>query len=333
MPDRVLFIGAVHEARPALRALLESDASVAAVLTLPPERAARACGAVDLVPMATRHGVHVIHVVDVNSPHVIARIRELRPDLVVAVGWTRLLSPELLAIPARGCVGFHASLLPRHRGRAPVNWAILFGERQTGNTMLRLDAGVDSGDIIDQRLITIADEDTCADVYAKVGAAGAAMLRQHLPALLAGTEPRQPQETGENDVLPRRTPAMGITVWHRPARAVHDWIRALTLPYPGAFSMLDGHAIMLWRSAVPGADEPDGPPGMILECSAAGMRVGAASGSVLVTQVSGRGEPPAAAGAWCRAAGIVPGMEFDPVDPETGRWALGSAADLTGTRE
>ena len=125
----------------------------------------------------------VIDAEDINAPAVVERIRHLHPDLIVVVGWTRLLSPALLSVPSRGCIGFHASLLPRYRGRAPVNWAILRGETFTGNTMFMLTPEADTGDIVDQRVIAIGDEDTCGDVYAKVGAVGADMLRTHLQAL------------------------------------------------------------------------------------------------------------------------------------------------------
>jgi methionyl-tRNA formyltransferase len=255
---RVMFVGAVHEAVPALRVLLDSDAEVIEVVTLLAERAGGTAGFVDLEPLASAGGIPVRRVANINSAESIDHARRLRPDLIVVTGWTRLLSSELLAVPRRGCVGFHASLLPRHRGRAPVNWAILRGETETGNTMMFLDAGADTGDIIDQRPVRIEPSDTCATVYDKVGAAGADMLRRQLPALLDGTAPRRPQRHDGEAPLPKRTPAMGITNWNRPARAVHDWVRALTEPYPGAFTFLDDTQVMLWSSAVPPATEPNG---------------------------------------------------------------------------
>jgi methionyl-tRNA formyltransferase len=248
---RVIFVGAVHEAVPALRVLLEGAAEVVEVVTLPADKAGRTAGFVDLESLAAAGDVPVRRVTDINSAESIAQARRLRPDLIVVTGWTRLLSGELLAVPRRGCIGFHASLLPHNRGRAPVNWAILRGQTETGNTMMYLDAGADTGDIIDQRPVRIAPSDTCATIYDKVGAAGADMLRQQLLALFDGTAPRRPQQHDGADPLPKRTPAMGITDWNRPARAVHDWIRALTEPYPGAFAFLGERKIMLWASAVP----------------------------------------------------------------------------------
>jgi methionyl-tRNA formyltransferase len=304
---------------------VQSGAEVACVFTMPVIKAASVAGFVDLKGLAEPRGVPVISVEDINAPAVVERIRQLEPDLMVVAGWTRLLGAPLLSLPPRGCIGFHASLLPRHRGRAPVNWAILRGETITGNTMFMLTPEADLGDIVDQRVIQIGDEDTCGDIYARVGCAGAEMLRTHLPALLAGTAPRRPQELGDAEPLPKRTPAMGITLWDRPSRGVHDWIRALTLPYPGAFSLLRGQRVMLWRSALPGPNEPPGPPGRIMSCDARGMRVGTGRGSIVITSVSDPGRAPQPARQWFERAGLDAGATFDRVDDVTAAWAMGGS--------
>jgi methionyl-tRNA formyltransferase len=272
---------------------------------------------------------------DINSADSVAHIRNLEPDLLVVVGWTRLLSAELLAVPRRGCVGFHASLLPRHRGRAPVNWAILRGDTMTGNTMIYLDAGTDTGDVIDQVPVPIGPDDTCATVYARVADAGADMLRRHLAALLAGTAPRRPQPPPDDPPLRKRTPQMGITDWNRPAREVHNWIRALTEPYPGAFTFRSGRKIMLWESAMPARQAPGGCPGQVLGCDESGLRVGTADGPLLVTSLSDEGASPESALSWARRNGLDAAAPFDSVDPATARWALGlgpEPADATAGR-
>jgi methionyl-tRNA formyltransferase len=229
----------------------------------------------------------------------------------------------LLSVPSRGVIGFHASLLPKFRGRAPVNWAILRGEAVTGNTMMLLDAGTDTGDIVDQQTVPITPDDTCATVYAKVGEAGAEMLRRQLPALLAGTAPRRPQGSADGPPLPKRTPGMGITDWNRPARAVHDWIRALTWPYPGAFTFLGERKVMLW-AAIPDAAAPQGAaPGEVLGCDDGGVRVATADGTILLTSTSDAGEPPEAAATWAARGRLRPGGRFELVPPEVAAWALG----------
>lgn len=280
-------------------------------------------GAADLTSAARAAGVPVIYESNLNAPGATETVHALHPDLMVIVGWTRLLGPEVLSVPRNGCVGFHASLLPRHRGRAPVNWAILRGEPVTGNTMLLLDPGADTGDIVDQVRIPIGPEDTCGTVYDRVARAGAGMLRTHLPALLAGTAPRHAQNPAEGDVLPRRTPGMGVIDWDRPAFAVHDWVRALTTPYPGAFGLLEGERVMVWRTRPPSGDEPGGPPGAVLDVGPEGVRVATREGSVLVTAMSGPDEPPQPAADWSRRTGVRPGTRFAAVPPAVSRWVLG----------
>jgi methionyl-tRNA formyltransferase len=327
---RVIFVGAVHEAVPALDVLLDSEAEVAEVVTLPAERAASTSGFVDLEPLARAHGVAVRRCADINSAESVRHVRDLRPDLMVVTGWTRLLSAELLGVPPRGVVGFHASLLPRYRGRAPVNWAILRGEARTGNTMMYLDADVDTGDIIDQQAVPINLDDTCATVYAKVGQAGADMLGRHLRALLDGTAARRPQGPADGPPLPKRTPGMGITDWNQSARAVHDWIRALTWPYPGAFGFLAGRKVMLWGSAVDGAGA-EGRAGEILGWDADGVRVAAADGAVRLVSMSDTGDAPGPADGWAARNGLRPGDRFEPVSGETTAWALGLCPRPAGT--
>ncbi len=326
---RIVFVGAVHEAAPALAAVLRSEAEVAAVFTLTPRLAAKTSGAVDLEPLARPFGVSVLRTENLNAAENVERVRVLCPDLIVVVGWTRLLGPEILVIPPLGCVGFHASLLPHGRGRAPVNWAILRGETVTGNTLMYLAPEADAGDIIDQRSIPIESDDTCGTVYAKVAAAGAEMLALHLPALLRGTAPRRPQAKRVGELLPRRTPEMGITDWNRPARAVHDWIRALTHPYPGAFTFCEGRKLFLWRSDPPGPRGPIGEPGVILGADGEAVRVSACDGSIRVTHVQEDGSPEESGASWWRRRGWA-GGRFDPVDKALARRALGLDSPAAG---
>lgn len=324
---RVVFVGAVHEALPALRALLAAPvAEVVLVLTHSGMGSTAPSGSVDLAGPAQEAGVPVLATDDVNSPRTVAAVRAAAPDLIVVAGWTRLLRPPLLAVPRRGCVGFHASLLPRNRGRAPVNWAIIRGETETGNTMMMLSADVDTGDVVDQVRIPIGIEDTCATVYERVGRAGAQMLLRHLPALLAGTAPRAAQPRGAEQPLPKRTPEMGVVDWTRSAAALHDWVRALTLPYPGAFTNLRGHRIMVWRTRPTTGDPPlpdVAAPGTVRAVTDHEVRIATGDGELVVTELGEPGEPPVPAGPWCRRAGVGVGDRFDAVPAELSRWALG----------
>lgn len=326
MPGRVVFIGAVHEALPALEAVgRHPDAELACVVTI--AEAGAASGVVDLAPVAAAAGVPLLRHDDVNSAAGVADVRSFRPDLIVVVGWSRLIGPELLSLPRYGVIGFHASLLPRHRGRAPVNWSLIKGETETGNTMMLLSAGVDSGLIVDQRTIPLYVDDTCATVYDRVAESGADMLTANLGALLRGEATARRQDDDLADYLPKRTAEMGITDWNRSPMDLHNWVRALTHPYPGAFSTLRGERVHLWRTEPPTITDRRGEPGEILAVDHAGMRVAVREGSVVVTHLGGdpvAGGSPAAA--WMREQGVAVGDRFDPVEPALARWALGEGA-------
>jgi methionyl-tRNA formyltransferase len=266
-----------------------------------------------------------MYVDDINAAPVVQQLDDLDLDLAVVVGWTRLLSAAVLRLPRAGCVGFHASLLPRHRGRAPVNWAILRGEQVTGNTMMYLDVHADTGDIIDQRPVPITPTDTCGTVYARVARAGAQMLAEHLPALLDGTAPRRPQDRTAGDLLPKRTPDMGVIDWEQRPRVVHDWVRALALPYPGAFGCAAGRKVSIWSTALPGEAEPTGAPGRIMSVTGSNVRVGTQNGSIVVTSASLDGAPPRPAAQVFAESGLPVGSQFDDVPIEVRRWARGEA--------
>ncbi|HEY9496165.1 MAG TPA: methionyl-tRNA formyltransferase [Intrasporangium sp.] len=321
---RVVLIGAVHEAMDGLRAIDEHpDAELGAIVTLSPEAAAGVSGAIDLATAARDRGIRVLYVDDVNAPASISAIRDLDPALIAVIGWTRLIGAELLAVPRHGCIGFHASLLPRNRGRAPVNWAILRGETCTGNTMMLLDPGVDTGGIVDQRSTPIYLDDTCATVYERVAALGATMLRDNLAALLEGRATSRRQDEQGASLLPKRTPAMGVTDWTRTPTEVHNWIRAQTAPYPGAFTHHEGEQVMLWSSLPPLRHHAAGTPGKVLEVDATGVRVAAGPGSLVVTEMGQAGAHPMPATEFAAVAGLGPGTQFTAPDEETSAWALG----------
>ena len=305
---RIVFVGAVVEGRRCLEALIEAGERPIALVTLDPALAASTSGYVQFDDIAATLGVPLLAVRDLNAPPNVELVAALHPDLILVIGWTRLLGPAVLAIPELGAIGFHASLLPRYRGRAPVNWAIINGERETGNTMFFLDEGVDTGDIIDQRRIPIEDSDDCSTLYAKVAAAGTDMLLQHLPALKAGRAPRRPQDESAATVMPRRRPEDGRIDWGRDSHSLFNWVRALTHPYPGAFTFHDGRKLFLWNVML-GDAAGDAPPGRLVEGLDGSMHVATGSGTLRLGCVQWDGEDEADAGILRPLAGV----RFDDV--------------------
>ncbi len=181
-----------------------------------------------------------------------ARIREeIRPDLVLSFYYRNMIPSWLLAVPPLGAFNMHGSYLPRYRGRAPVNWAVLHGETQTGATLHVMVKEPDAGDIVDQEAVPIGPDDPAIAVMQRVKQAAVTVLGRQLDALLAGTAPRQPQNEAEATYFGGRKPEDGRIDWSRPAKEVHNLIRAVTHPYPGAFTdEIEEGRLLVWRSRV-----------------------------------------------------------------------------------
>jgi len=246
----IVFVGVHMEARAPFHYLVDRGSNVLGLVTLKQGSMASVSGAIDLAPAAEQAKIPVLRVRSINEPEAVTWIREKAPALLLVVGWTQLLKPEVLRVPKLACLGFHASLLPKSRGRAPVNWALINGETVTGNTMIVLEPEADSGDIVAQRTIPIAEEDDCKTIYEKVGETEVEMLDEILPWIQSGILPRRKQDDRVATVMPKRRPEDGVIDWNRSSRELHNWVRALTEPYPGAFSFLDGRRVWIWKARI-----------------------------------------------------------------------------------
>lgn len=193
---------------------------------------------------------------DPNDAGFVARIEALAPDFLFSFYYRRMLSPALLATARRGALNLHGSLLPRYRGRAPVNWAVLNGEVETGATLHYMAAKPDAGDIVAQRAVPIGPDDTAREVQERVAAAGAALLDDVLPALFAGTAPRRPNDLAAGSYFGGRSPDDGRIDLAWAAKRVHDLVRAVAPPYPGAFVDLPGGRLAVLRTRTLDAPPP-----------------------------------------------------------------------------
>jgi methionyl-tRNA formyltransferase len=324
-PLDIVFIGCVLEGRRTLEGLIERGEHISAVFTFEPAKAATISGAARWDDITATHGIPLHHVRSINDAEALAAIRGLRPDLVFCVGWTQLLGEELLSIPRLGCLGFHASLLPYYRGRAPVNWAIINGETLTGNTLMVLDPGVDTGDIVAQRAIPITEADTCGTVYDKVADSELEMLDEVLPLIHVGLMPRRRQDESRATVVGRRRPDDGRIDWHRTTRQLHDWVRALTDPYPGAFTTIDGDRVWVWaahpaRTPVEGAR----PGRWRLVGSPPELRAGTLDGELVLDEVQ-RGEEPRRDGVSFARRWLPDGAAITDDEPMVGASAVAAA--------
>jgi methionyl-tRNA formyltransferase len=282
---RIVWVGFHSEGVPALRALIDSGANIVGLITLNEKGLAKRSSSVDFKSLLGESDVPVYEVSNINNELSVATLRELQPDLLVVFGWSQILSDEVLQIPEIGTVGAHASLLPHNRGSAPVNWAIIRGETEGGNTLMWLDSGVDTGRIIDQIGFPIEDGDTCATVYEKVADTNKTMLQALLEKLEAGEDVPGRIQTHVGEPLPRRRPEDGLVDWNQPAKRVYDFVRALTEPYPGAFSFVDDEMWTIWRARLGPPDASGGYlPGTVLCSTEAGQLVACGEGTLVVLE-------------------------------------------------
>ncbi|MEO0795450.1 MAG: formyltransferase [Verrucomicrobiota bacterium] len=209
---------------------------------------------------------------------------QLRPWVILSFYYRNMLPEWLLEKAALGAFNLHGSYLPKYRGRAPVNWAVLKGETQTGATLHHMVDAPDAGDIVDQEAVTIGPDEPAIDVMRRVRDAGVRVLERQVQALLAGTAPRIPQDESQATYFGGRRPEDGRIDWYQDARAVHNLVRAVTHPYPGAFcdQIFPGQRTFIWRTKV--LDHLMGQPGEIL--SQRPLIVAAQSGAVEVLEKS-----------------------------------------------
>lgn len=197
---------------------------------------------------AAWHGIATITPANPNTAEVVARVAALQPHFLFSFYYRSMLGAGLLALPSRGAYNLHGSLLPKYRGRAPVNWALVHGERETGATLHAMVAAPDAGAIVEQQSVPILPDDTALEVFRKVTVAAEVALHRALPALIAGNAPHREQELSAGSYFGRRGPRDGIIDWSRGALAAHNLVRAVAPPYPGAYTRAAGMPMRILRS-------------------------------------------------------------------------------------
>jgi len=226
--------------------------------------------------LARQNGIPVYTPFSVNTPEWIHRIRQWKPDLIFSFYYRSMISEDILKLPRLGAFNMHGSLLPKYRGRVPVNWAVLNGERETGATLHRMVKRADAGDIVDQQAVPIGPDDTAFEVFAKVTEAAREVLERRIDDIKAGTAPRIPQVESQATTFGGRRPEDGRIDWKQSARSIYDLVRAVTHPYPGAFTEVNGMRFTIWRAKA--LAEFSGVPGQVI--SIAPLRVTAGTGAL-----------------------------------------------------
>lgn len=243
--------------------------------------------------LAGAHGIPVFTPPGVNALEWIERIRMLAPDLILSFYYRHMINEAVLAMPRLGAFNVHGSLLPKYRGRVPINWAVLRGETETGATLHHMVRRADAGDIVDQEAVSIGPLDTAREVFDKVTRAARTVLERQLDNLLRGAAPRRPQDERQASYFGGRKPEDGRIDWRTDARSIFNLIRAVTHPYPGAFTDVNGRRLFVWWAQ---PAEGAGAPGAILGEWPLRVATGHGALDIVRLQWQGEAEQEAAAG-------------------------------------
>lgn len=287
---RIAFMGTPRFALPSLQLLLDRTEHIVAVITQPDRPAGRGQHIVPppVKEWALRHGLAVLQPVNVRDAAFIAQVIKLAPDLIVVVAFGQILPRTLLDIPRYGCVNVHASLLPFYRGAAPINWVLINGETETGVTIMLLDEGMDTGDILLQEKLSIAPTDTVATLHDRLAQSGALLLGKALDQLLSTGWSPKPQDHAQATYAPLLKKEDGLIPWQKSAREIYNQIRGMN-PWPGCFTYLRGKLLKVFTAEI-GELEAQGTPGTIVEVSQSGITVATGSGMLVLKEIQMEGK-------------------------------------------
>jgi methionyl-tRNA formyltransferase len=310
---RLVFAGTPEFAKVALAALLDAGHEIALALTQPDRPSGRGMRTVasPVKQLATARGIATFQPRTLKEPSALARLASARPEALVIAAYGLILPPPVLALPRYGAINIHASLLPRWRGAAPVQRALLAGDEESGITIMQMDEGVDTGPILAQRALPIGPDEDAASLHARLAALGAEMIVAHL------------ENTGAGHVMAHAQPAQGVTHarkiekaetsidWSRTAIEIERAVRAFR-PAPGARATLRGETIKIWRAA---PRRGQGEPGAVLSTSGDGVLIACSEGALAVHELQRSGGKRLDAAAFLRGFPISPGERFSrPAD-------------------
>ncbi len=285
-PWRLIFMGTPGFALPSLEAVLAGGEEVLAVVTQPdrPRGRGQRLSPSPVKDLALAWNLPVLQPQRLKDPSFRDQLAALRPELIIVVAYGRILPQEILALPSVGPLNVHASLLPKYRGAAPINWALIRGDRETGVTIQWMAAELDGGAIFLQERVPILEEDNYGSLYQKLAERGAALLVQALERLRRGEAIRQPQTQADITYAPPISREMRRLDWSLPAREVAGWIRGLD-PTPGAYASWQNQVLKLFGARVKRSEGTAAAPGTVLGMVDQGVEIACGQGTILVKEL------------------------------------------------
>ena len=288
---RIIFMGTPEFAVPVLESLINSRHEVVAVVTQPdrPKGRGKNMQFSPVKECALAHNIPVMQPVNVSVPEVIDELRAYEPELIVVVAFGQFVTKKIREMPKYGCINVHGSLLPKYRGAAPIQWAVIDGEKESGVTTMQMDAGLDTGDMLLKTVVPLDEKETGGSLFDKLSKAGADLLLETLDALENGTV--TPQKQGESPTAYAKmlTKDMGAIDWNRPAKELERLIRGLN-PWPSAYTFLNGKTLKVWKCAVERAECGKEAPGTIIGVDKSGIHVACGSDALILKEVQLEGK-------------------------------------------
>lgn len=305
---RIVFMGTPDFAVPSLKALVEAGHEICGVFTQPdkPKNRGMKLQATPVKEYALSAGLPVFQPAKMRDGEALEILRALKPDLIAVAAYGKLLPVDILELPRLGCVNVHSSLLPKYRGAAPINWAILNGEDETGVTIMYMAEGMDTGDILAQAKTPIDINENAAQLFARLADMGARLLVDTVAGLEAGKIKPIPQDSAKATHAPMLSKEQSPLDWTRTARQLHDQVRGL-YPWPAAAAVMDGIRCKVLRTAL--TEETTGSiPGTVLQADKKGLRVACGDGGVLdILELQPDGKKAMAASAFLLGHPVAPG--------------------------
>ena len=305
---KIVFMGTPDLAAEVLDTMMRNGCEVSLAVTQPDRPKGRGRGVIKtpVHECADKWGIPVFSPVRVKRPEAVARLREEAPDLIVVAAFGQILSKEILELPRFGCVNVHASLLPKYRGAAPIQWAVINGEEKSGVTIMQMDEGLDTGDILLQEEIPLEANETGESLYNKMAKLGGTLLVKALPMIEAGTLTPIKQDDEASTYASMLKKEMGNIDWNMPADKIERLVRGLN-SWPGAYTFMNGKMLKIWASAV--ADKPvQGAPGTVAGMDKKAIYVNCKDSVLALTEVQYEGKKRMATQAFLLGARIDEGQ-------------------------
>ncbi len=303
---RVIFMGTPRFACPTLEKLMDRGDDIVAVVTQPDRPSGRGQKTVPppVKELACRHGLTILQPPRVRAPEFIETVREMNPDVIVVVAFGQILPKALLDIPAHGCINIHASLLPRYRGAAPINWCIINGETETGVTTMRMDVGLDTGDMLLKKTTPIDPDEDTTSLHDRLSLMGAEALHETLDLMSRGMLVPEKQEDSLSCYAPMLKKEDGLIDWTRDPLTIRNLVRGMN-PWPGAFTFLEGKSLKIFRVRTA---EGSGAPGAVLAAGRDGIEVACGGGSLILDELQLEGKKRLTAGDFLAGRRLSPGI-------------------------